>query len=306
MLKYILTFLSLISIMDKKILPVSVVIGTYKTKDMAMKALAALYAGVSLPAQVIVIDNNSGDGTIEALRAVFPQVYYVQNERDLGYAGSNNRAIREFVTQPYVWLLSSDTEPGMESLQQLYEYMESHIEVGAVGPQLVYPDRSLQSVGGFFPSPTNVFFYLIPITKLLPRKVRGKLKQIGILPQPLPDNGLELDYVTGAAIFLRKKALDQIGLMSEDFYMYFEDTDLCLRLRRAGWKCIVINSDPVMHVYGGSFKTRYDKRRLAITMESLILFIKKHYSGWKRNLMIAEVRLLGPVSLLVKRLKNIF
>lgn len=291
--------------MDKNILPVSVIIGTYKTKDFALKALAALFASASLPKQIIVIDNNSGDGTVEALRAAFPQVEYVQNEKDLGYAGSNNRAMREFVTQPYVWLLSSDTETGARSLEQLYQYMESRPEVAAVGPQLVYPNGSLQSVGGFFPTPSNVFFYLLPVTKLLPPVIRRKLKQIGLFPQAIPANGLELDYVTGAAIFLRKKALDAVGLMSEDFYMYFEDTDLCLRLRRAGWKCVVINSDPVMHVYGGSFKTRYNKRRLKITLESLALFIKKHYSGWRRYAMLLEVRLLGPVSLLIKRLKNI-
>lgn len=291
--------------MHKKIFPVSVIIGTYKTKEVAFKALAALFASASLPEQVIVIDNNSGDGTIEFLRGTFPQVEYVQNEKNLGYAGSNNRAMREFATQPYIWLLSSDTETGAHSLEQLYEYMESHPKVGAVGPQLVYPDGSLQSVGGFFPTPLNVFLYLFPITKLLPHVFKKKIKQIGLSPQIIPENGLELDYVTGAAILLRKKSLDDIGLMSEDFYMYFEDTDLCLRLGRAGWKCVVINCDPVMHVYGGSFKTRYDKRRLKITLESLALFVKKHYSGWKRYATLLEVRLLGPVSLLIKRLKNI-
>ena len=292
--------------MGKKILPVTAIIGTYKTKDVAVKALVALYAGEALPQQVIVIDNNSQDGTIEFLRSQFPQVQYVQNEKDIGYAGSNNRAIREFSTQPYLWLLSSDTETGSRSLEQLYQYLEDRPEVGAVGPQLVYPDHSLQSVGGFFPTPLNTFFYLLPITKLFPVSLRRRLKQIGLFPQLIPDTGLELDYVTGAAILLRKKALDQVGLMSEDFYMYFEDTDLCLRLRRANWKCVVVNSDPVMHVYGGSFKTRYDNRRLKLTLDSMLLFIKKYYSGWKRVVMIVEVLALGPISLLIKRLKNIF
>ncbi|HSR89205.1 MAG TPA: glycosyltransferase family 2 protein [Candidatus Udaeobacter sp.] len=291
--------------MEKNILPVSAIITTYKTKDFALKALAALYAAASLPKQVIVIDNNSNDGTVEALRAAFPQAEYVVNEKDLGYAGSNNRAIREFATEPYVWLLSSDTETGAHSMEQLYQFIELHPEVGAVGPQLVYPDRSWQSVGGFFPTPLNVFLYLLPITKLLPAAVRRKLKLIGLFPQAIPDGGIELDYVTGAAILLRKKALDKVGLMSEDFYMYFEDTDLCLRLRKDNWKCVVINSDPVMHVYGGSFKTKYDKRRLKITLDSLVLFINKHYSGWKKYVMIFEVKLLGPMSLLIKRLKNI-
>ena len=291
--------------MEKRIIPVSIIIGTYKTKDVALKALGAIFAGNSLPKQVIVIDNNSGDGAIEFLRGSFPQVTYAQNETNLGCAGSNNRAIREFVTEPYVWILGSDTEIGAYSLEQLYDYMESHPDVGVVGPQLVYPDRSLQSVGGYFPTPLNVFLYLFPVTKLLPVSIRRKIRQIGITPQPIPDSGLELDYVTGAAMLIRKKGLDEVGLMADDFYMYFEDTDICLRLQRAGWKSVVINSDPVMHIYGGSFKTRYDKRRLKITLDSFAVFIRKHYSGWKRNLMLAEIRLLGPLSLLVKQLKNI-
>jgi N-acetylglucosaminyl-diphospho-decaprenol L-rhamnosyltransferase len=227
------------------------------------------------------------------------------NEKNLGYAGSNNRAMREFTTQPYIWLLNSDTETGRHSLEQLYTYMEAHPEIGSLGPQLVYPNGSFQSVGGYFPNPLNVFLYLIPLTKLLPVAIKCKLHQIAAFPQPIPREGVELDYVTGAAMFLRKKSLDEAGLLAEDFYMYFEETDLCLRQQRLGWKCVVINTEPVMHVYGGTFKTAYDRKRLSITLESLNIFIKKNYTGWRRWAMLLEVWLFGALSLRIKQLKNL-
>jgi hypothetical protein len=290
--------------MNESKLPVSVVISTYKTREVTLKALAALFATAPLPAQVILIDNCSNDGSVEVYKQAYPQVEYVVNEKDLGFAGSNNRAIRDFTTQPYIWLLNSDTETGQHSLEQLYQYMEVHPNVGAVGPQLIYPNGTLQSTGGYFPSPLNVFLYLFPISKFLPKSVKKKIKQIALFPQPIPEEGLELDYVTAAAVLLRKKALDEAGLLAEDFYMYFEETDLCLRLKKRGWKRTVISTEPVMHIYGGSFKTQFDKRRLKLTLQSLVLFIKKNYIGWRRYVMLFEIFLLGDFSLLVKRLKN--
>ncbi len=292
--------------MSEKKLPITVVISTYKTREVGLRALDALYKSTPLPEQVIVIDNDSQDGSVEAYRQAFPQATYVVNAKNLGFAGSNNRAMREYATQPYIWLLNSDTETGVHSLEQLHQYMVSNPKVASVGPQLVYPNGAYQSVGGYFPTPLNVFLYLFPVTKILPASIKRKLKQIALTPQSISEEGIKLDYVTGAAILLRKSALDEVGLLAEDFYMYFEETDLCLRLHRAGWECVVINTEPVMHVYGGSFKTAYDQRRLQIMLDSLVIFIKKNYSGWRRAVMLAEVALFGKLSLRIKQLKSLF
>jgi GT2 family glycosyltransferase len=223
----------------------------------------------------------------------------------VGFAKANNQAIREKVTQPYIWLLNSDTETGTQSLEQLYQYIISHPQVGALSPQLVYPTRAYQSVGGYFPSISNIFFYLIPITVLFPKILRYKMKSIALFPQRIPSSGLSLDYVTGAASLLRKQTLDQVGLLAEDYFMYFEETDLCFRLRKAGWQCMAIDTNPVMHVYGGSFKTKYDSRRLSIFLQSLRIFIKKNYTGFVKYIMLCEIFCLWRVSLLIRRLKNI-
>lgn len=289
---------------NKVRVPVSVIVVSFNTRDLTRKALAALFNSSVTPEQVIVVDNDSKDETVAMVRAEFPSVQVIANSENLGFAKGNNQAIRQLVTQPFVWLLNSDTETGAQSLAQLFEYLGSHPLVGAVGPQLVYPTQAWQSVGGFFPSVSNVFYYLIPVTWFCPAWYRRRLRSIALYPQPIPATGFDLDYVTGAAVLLRREALDQVGLLAEEYFMYFEETDLCWRLQRAGWQCRVISTESVMHVYGGSYKTAYDPRRLQRMLDSLLLFVRKNYRGPRRWLIVAEVKLFGSFSLALKRFKN--
>lgn len=285
-------------------LPVSVIIVSFNTKNLTRKALQALYNSSKFPEQVILVDNNSQDGSVEMVKQEFPQVLLIESKENLGFAKGNNLGIKTFASQPYIWLLNSDTETGKNSLEQLVSYMDKHSKIGALGPQMIYPNNELQSVGGFFPSINNVFYYLIPFAFFLPKLWRRKLKSMAIFPRLIPEDGLELDYVTGAAVLLRREALDQVGLMPEDYFMYFEETDMCWRMKKTGWKIKVINTDPVVHVYGGSFKTKYDPRRLQLFQESLIKFVKKNYSGWKKLCIVTEVIFFGQVTLLLKRIKS--
>ncbi|KKR34538.1 MAG: Glycosyl transferase family 2 [Candidatus Magasanikbacteria bacterium GW2011_GWA2_40_10] len=290
--------------MQKKIVPITVIIVNYKTPTLTRRALLALFNSSVQPAEVVLVDNNSQDNTMAMVQQEFPQVQIIANSENLGFAKANNQAIRQFSTQPYVWLLNSDTETGQKSLEELFNFMTIHPKVAVLGPQLMYPSRELQSVGGYFPSASNVFMYLIPFTVFLPKFIRRKLKSLVIYPQALSKKGREIEYVTGAALFLRKEALDQVGLLCEDYFMYFEETDLCLRLKQAGWDIKVIDTDPVMHVYGGSFKTKYDPKRLKIFLASLTFFVKKNCVGFKKIIILAEIIILGSVSLLLKRFKS--
>ena len=109
--------------------------------------------------------------------------------------------------------------------------------------------------------------------------------------------------MTGAASLLRRKALDEVGLMPEDYFMYFEETDMCFRMKKAGWQVKAIDCEPVMHVYGGSFRTKHDSRRLSLFQESLVMFVKKNYTGLKKSIILLEVFLFGRLSILLKGLK---
>lgn len=284
-----------------KFLPVSVIIVSYNTLELLRLALQTLLAGQFVPAQIIVVDNNSQDGSVELVKNSFPEVILIENKENLGFARANNQAIKEFADQPYIWLLNSDTEVGSKTLKQLYDYAESNQMVGGLVPQLVYPDGPWQSVGGFFPSACNVFLWFFPLDIFLPITWRKKLKLIAATPQKINDQGLDLDYGTGAALFLKKDVLDRVGLLSEDYFMYFEETDLCWRLKNAGWIIKAIKTEPVKHVHGGSFKAKRGAKRLEYFVDSLALFVKKNYKGFKRNLILVEIFLFKKISLFIKK-----
>ncbi len=277
---------------------------SFSTKELTRKTLAALYNSGQLPEQIIVVDNNSGDGSAQMIKTEFPGVILIENKANLGFAKANNLAIREKVNQPFVWLLNSDTEVGTQTLANLFEYTEANPKVGALGPQLIYPGGKWQSVGGYFPSFLNVLRHLLSLGFFLPEFYRRKLKDLALYHHSLPAEGLSLDYVTGAAMFLRKAALDQAGLLGEDYFMYFEETDLCWRLKKAGWEVKAIATDPIKHVYGGSFGAKYDPKRLKMFLESLKIFVKKNYRGFNKNVMLLELFLFGRLSLIIKSLKS--
>lgn len=291
--------------MNQQKVPVSVIIVSFNTKDLTKKALVALRNSSILPEQIIVADNNSEDGSAEMIKKEFPEAVLFESRGNLGFAKANNLAIKDLANQPYIWLLNSDTETGRSTLKELFEYMRDHYDVGALSPLLIYPDGKLQSVGGFFPNIYNVFLYTFPISYFLPLFLRKRLKTIALYPQSMPNTGMKLDYVTGAAMFLRKEALDSAGLLGEEYFMYFEEVDLCWRLKKAGWKVMAVNSDPVTHVYGGSFKTKYDRKRLKLFLESLMIFVRKNYKGIKKYIILLEVLLFARLSIALKNFKKI-
>jgi len=284
---------------DKK---VSIIVVSYNTKALTEKCLRSIFASAVLSEEVAVVDNNSSDGSVEMIRSQFPQVKLIENKENVGFAKANNQALK-IAKGKYAWLLNSDTEIGAKVLSQLVDFMESNISVAAVSPQLVYPDGKWQSVGGFFPKFGNVFLYMFPFHGLLSITARKKLKLISIFPQKVSGK-INLDYVTGAAMFLRMSSLEKTGLLGEEYFMYFEETDLCWRLRKNGWGIFGIETDPVVHVYGGSFKKKTDTKRLRLFADSLKIFVKKNYYGFERLVILLEIKIFFNISIFVKNLKS--
>ena len=282
---------------------VSIIIISFNTLELTRKCLASVRLLSAAPLEVIVVDNASSDGSAGMVKSEFPEVRLIENEANAGFARANNQAMG-IATGEFVWLLNSDTEAAPDSLGQALEYFERFPEAAAVIPQLVYPDGGYQSVGGYFPTPANVFLYFFPLHNLLPAAWRKKLKLIAIYPQEIPAEGLELEYLTGAALIIRKEALDRAGLLAEEYFMYFEETDLCYRLRKNGYRLIAAKTDPVMHVYGGSFRGKLDGRRIKMFEDSLQLFARKNIFGWKRQAILLEAKVFGPFSRFLKSLKS--
>jgi GT2 family glycosyltransferase len=208
---------------------VNVIIVNYKMKDSVREALATLFSDIvatPFSVKVTVVDNDSGDGVGEMLAAEFPQVLFLQNGANLGFAGGNNNAIKA-VASRYYFLLNPDThfiEP--RTVERLYDFMESKPQAGICSPRLVNFDGSLQHSCCRFPS------FLTPIdrrtglgqtadgTKRLDRFLMRKWEH---------DKRRMVDWVMGSAMFIRQSALSEVGVMDDRFFMYFEDTDLCRR-----------------------------------------------------------------------------
>lgn len=283
------------------ILPVSVIIVNFNTKVLTESAISSVYNGTYLPKEIILVDNNSTEKGVDDIKKRFPEIILIKNSENIGYARANNMAIKEVSSQSYLWLLNSDTEIGSNTLKQLYDFMEGNHDVGIISPQLVYPNGEFQSVGGFFPSIINIVLHFIPVHKVLPVNIKKKFKLMGVLGQQI-DGKFILDYVTGAALFLRMSITEKTGLLVEDFFMYFEETDLCWRVKKMGFKIYAINTSPVMHIHGASFKNKYDIKRLQLFNQSLIKFIHKNYKGIVKSIMLIELFLLGGISIRIKSL----
>ncbi len=283
---------------------VAAIVVSFNTKDLTLAALRALTRSSILPSRIIVVDNASTDGSGEAIQAQFPQVELIRWTENKGFAKANNHALSLLTSETYAWLVNSDTEVHPDTLSTLIAYAEAHPHVAMLGPTMMYPDGSPQSIGGYFPSVCNVLRYLLPVTTLLPPYIRGSLHDMALYPQRDTYIDMPIDYVTGAACFLRRSALQKAGVLGEQYFMYFEETDLAWRLKKQGYVVLALRTPPVMHVYGGSYKRAHDKKRLEQFLESLVVFVKTNYTGVRRIAILFLVRLLGPFSIMLRSLKQ--
>jgi GT2 family glycosyltransferase len=216
-------------------LEVSIIIVNYQSREKVFSCLRSIYASdiSDLQIEVIVVDNNSGDGIGLELSVKYPQAKFIQNSRNSGMGSGNNLGIRRASAKDYILILNPDTELRPDALKKMADYLEAHAEAGLVGPKLVYPNGTLQQSYFRFPS------LLMPLFR---RTFFGKFAKDYLDYYLLKnfDNTqvAEVDWIMGSCLMIRKNVLDDVGLFDERFFMYFEDTDLCRRIKQAGWKII--------------------------------------------------------------------
>jgi len=236
---------------------VVIVIVNYRTARLTIESLAALATEMrSLPgARVTVVENASGDDSAARIRAALTSEGWdwaslVEAGRNGGYAFGNNLAIRPCLEAPqppdFFLLLNPDTrvEPG--AVGALLEFMEGRPEVGIAGSCLLNPDGTSWSTAFRFPSVLSELeagFRLGPLTRLL---------EPWVVPMKMGDEARQVDWVPGASMMIRREVFETVGLMDEQYFLYFEETDFCLQARRAGWSCWYVPASRVMHIAGQS------------------------------------------------------
>lgn len=230
-------------------------------------------------AEIIVVDNHSADGSVDYLERRYPQklypmVRFVRSAHNLGFARANNIAIRQSRGE-YVLLLNPDTIVGEDTLKASVDFMDAHEDAGAVGVRMLGAQgrRAMESRRGL-PTPMVSFFKMLGFCNRWPHhRLFGKY-YMGYLPW---DEPCQIEVVSGAYCMLRRKALDEVGLLDEDFFMYGEDIDLSYRVLKGGYHNYYLPVD-ILH-YKGESTQKSSFRYVHVFYEAMLIFFRKHYSG---------------------------
>lgn len=258
---------------------ISIIVLTHNTRDLVLRCVAGFYdRALLLGWQIIVVDNGSTDGTVQAVAERFPVVELIRSERNLGFAAGNNLGLRRAIGRVVI-LMNSDIITSAETLQALAEELLAHPEIGALSPRLVTLDGTPQPFA--FGSDPQLGY-------LLRRGLRAVLHR-GPMHDWAVDHPIEVDWVSGACLCIRQEVIQQIGLLDERFFLYFEDNDWCLRMRQAGWRVVYNPRWQVTHLGGASQPTR--QLTSQTYYRSLTEFYAKHY-GPTATLFL---RLLLPI-----------
>jgi len=196
---------------------------------------------------VVVVDNDSQDGTVEAIRAQFPTVRLIVNDDNLGYSKAVNQGLKVLNTRYYV-LLNPDTIVLNLAFKRLVEFMDENPEVGICAPKVLNQDGSIQYQSRRGEArPWDVFSYFLGLSKLFPKDPRFS----GYLLTHIDNDKVnEVKAVSGSCMMIRREVITQIGYLDERYFAYQEDTDYCVHARQAGWKVFYVPMAEVMH-YGG-------------------------------------------------------
>jgi GT2 family glycosyltransferase len=243
-----------------------VVIVSYRCRELLRRCLASLFQhGPAAGLRVVVVDNGSGDGTVELVRAEFPEVDLVAADRNLGFAAASNLGIRRG-DAPYVLALNPDTQVTDGALDRLLELMDERPDVGIAGCRLVREDGSFDHAAKrSFPTPLGAVAHFAG-------RERSQYRAPGV------ERGA-VDAVNGAFMLIRRAALDEVGLFDEGYWMYMEDLDLCFRFQQAGWTTWYEPSVTVVHVKHGSAGPRRSPRLELAFHYGMYRFCRKHRAG---------------------------
>ena len=260
---------------------IDIIIVNYNSTKQLIECLGSIFSqSQSIPINIYVIDNCSNDN-VEQVESLYPDVKLLINKHNKGFAAAINEGIN-ISTSPYLVLLNPDTYIKNDFFSPILNYMEKEKDVGIVGPGILNRDGSVQGSARSFPSPLTAFFGRSTlISKLFPNNPLT-------LANILTHNGnnkipVEVDWVSGACMIVRRKAIADTGLMDEKFYMYWEDADWCRRMKSKGWKVVYFPGTSLVHYVGASSSHKPLKSIFEFHKSSYMLFSK--YAKWPLTLI---------------------
>ncbi len=253
----------------------TIIIVNYNTKFLIPECLDAVASATSdLSVQIIIVDNASTDDSVCFIRENYPEVEIVLSEENVGFGRANNKAL-DLVKSDYILLLNTDAFLSPDSLLVSLDYIKKNAECGVLGVQLVGRDGTLQPSCRFFPSMMNIFLSAVGGERFFPNVKMIDYKGFA------PECATRCDWVPGCFYLTRKAVVDEVGLFDPRFFMYYEEVDHCLRVKRAGYEVHYIPDTSVVHIGGESAKgegelTGEGKQLNSLNIESELLFFRKN------------------------------
>lgn len=245
----------------------TVVIINWNTREDLLVCLDSVgFVTKGFTVETIVVDNGSQDGSVNEVKKAFPLVHLIENERNLGFAKAANQGLQK-ASGRYVLLLNPDTQVKNGAIERLVSFMDAHSDVGVAGAQLLNADGSKQNSIANFPSLGTELLNKSLLRWLFPKKFPGKERNYS---EPI-----EVDSVIGACMMVRREAIEQIGLLDEDYFLFLEETDWCYRMKKGGWKVYHVPQAEVYHFQGKSAETVKKRARVEF-YRSRYLFFKKN------------------------------
>ena len=253
----------------------SVVILNFNTCDLLRDSIKSIFESThNIDFEVIVVDNASVDNSCEMVKTEFPNVKLIENKKNTGFSHGNNLGIKE-TSGEYICLLNPDTVVKENTFEYLIKFMKENPECGISGPKIYFGDGSIQFSFRSFPSfSTALFNRASTLTKLFPK---NPFSDAYLMTSTDRDQPGEVDWLSGSCMVVNKKAIDEVGLLDENFFMYAEDVDWCYRMKQKGWKNFYCPSGTIIHYTEQSSK-QYPIKSLYERHRSMYYFYKKHYS----------------------------
>ncbi|WP_310395104.1 glycosyltransferase [Hymenobacter sp.] len=255
----------------------SVVIVNYNVCYFLEQALLSVRRAaekLGQPTEVFVVDNNSADGSVAMVRARFPEVTLIANRDNPGFSKANNQALRR-ATGQYQLLLNPDTVVEEDTFRACCDFMDGHPDCGGLGVKMLDGQgRFLPESKRGLPTPAVAFYKMFGLASLLPRSRTFGRYHLGFLSE---DETHEIAVLSGAFMLLRQAALEQVGLLDEDYFMYGEDIDLSYRLTQGGWKNYYFPGARIIHYKGESTK-RTSVNYVFVFYRAMVIFAQKHFA----------------------------
>jgi GT2 family glycosyltransferase len=267
------------------VIDLTVVIVSWNVRDLLRRCLQSIESEArqavdGLALEIVVVDNASADDSVEMVRAEFPQVRLVANEENRGFTVANNQGL-VLGQGRYLLLLNPDTELTGGALATMVHAMDDRPEIGALGPQLRYPDGSLQSSRRRFPT-----FATALVESTVVQEWWGDNRVLRrYYMADTPDDAIQsVDWVVGACLLVRRQAYEQVGGLDEGFFMYSEEMDWCRRIKDAGWLVIYLPTATVIHHEGRSSEQVVPARHIHF-QSSKVRYFRKHHGAFQAEVL---------------------